>query len=85
MLRLTFFIVLIQISTIFSQGTEWVVYDTTNSGFPDNRILSNSLEQNGNKWFCMAFHGLVKFDGSTGQFMMAQTQVYLQVRFIQSH
>ena len=45
-------------------GTTWTVYDTTNSGLPDNNITSIAIDNNGNKWIG-TYYGLVKFDGAT--------------------
>jgi len=41
----------------------WTVFDTSNTGLPDNRILSFALDKAGNKWVG-AFSGLAHFNGS---------------------
>ncbi len=43
-------------------GTTWTVYDTTNSGLPDNYINDIALDQSGIKWIGTD-DGLAAFDG----------------------
>ena len=31
-------------------GTNWTVYNTSNSGLPDNRVHSIAIDGSGNKW-----------------------------------
>ncbi|MDD5528643.1 MAG: T9SS type A sorting domain-containing protein [bacterium] len=44
-------------------GTNWTLYDTLNSGLPDNWITAIAIEGN-NKWIGDYDDGLVKFDGT---------------------
>ena len=46
------------------KSTEWIVYDTTNSGLPSNGVKSIVIDSIGNKWIG-TYGGLVKFDGAT--------------------
>ena len=55
---------LIFVSSIFSQHPDWIIYDMSNSGLPDDRILSLAIDANGNKWIGTAFSGLAVFDGA---------------------
>ena len=43
-------------------GTTWTVYNTTNSGIPDNRVNTIYTEANGHIWVGTA-NGLAYFDG----------------------
>jgi len=51
---------------VSSQTPEWTVYDTENSGLPDN-YLTNALtiDAQGNIWIGTRSRGLAKFDGET--------------------
>jgi ligand-binding sensor domain-containing protein len=44
-------------------GTAWRVYDTSNSGLPDNWVSSIAIDGSGNKWIGTN-GGLAKFDGA---------------------
>ncbi|GAB1442528.1 hypothetical protein MASR2M39_13640 [Ignavibacteriales bacterium] len=44
-------------------GTNWTVYNTTNSGLPANYVNSIAIDQIGNKWIGTDA-GFVKFDGT---------------------
>ena len=44
-------------------GTDWVVYDTSNSEIPGNYITAIATEDNGTKWIGTRF-GLAAFDGT---------------------
>jgi hypothetical protein len=46
-----------------SQPQEWVVYNTSNSGLPNNDVLAIVIDGAGNKWIGTWGAGLVKFDG----------------------
>ncbi len=50
-------------STILSQSPEWITYNTSNSGLPDNSVGLIAIDGSGNKWIDTR-EGLVKFDGS---------------------
>jgi len=45
-------------------GTTWTVYNTSNSGLPDNWVFSIVIDSIGNKWIGTG-GGLAKFDGTT--------------------
>jgi ligand-binding sensor domain-containing protein len=44
-------------------GTIWTVYNTSNSGLPDNNVTSIAIDDSGNKWIATE-GGLAKFDGT---------------------
>ena len=44
------------------KSTEWIVYDTLNSGLPSNVINSIAIDSNGIKWIGTN-KGLVKYNG----------------------
>jgi hypothetical protein len=46
----------------FSQ-TRFIIYDTSNSGLPDNKVYAIAIDTQSNKWIGTAFGGLAKFDG----------------------
>src|SRR5690606_26724721 len=48
----------------YSQGSDWIIYDPSNSDLPDDRILKIAVDANGNKWLAMAFLGVSVFDGA---------------------
>ncbi len=43
-------------------GTNWTVYNSSNSGLPNNTIKSIKIDSTGNKWLGTYGGGLVKFD-----------------------
>jgi ligand-binding sensor domain-containing protein len=45
-------------------GTNWTLYNDTNSGVPDNTVLSIAIDASGNKWIGAELGGLAKFDGT---------------------
>ena len=45
-------------------GTNWTVYNTSNSGIPDNFIRSIAIDGRGIKWIGTLDSGLVRFDGT---------------------
>ncbi len=45
-------------------GTNWTVYNTSNSGLPDNYVSSIAIDGSGNKWIGTWHGGLAKFDGT---------------------
>ncbi len=49
--------------TIYSQKTQWIVYNTSNSGLPNNRVITITPEDNGNIWFGTT-NGVAKFNGN---------------------
>ena len=47
-----------------SQTPEWIVYDTENSGLPDNYLTpALAIDPQGNIWIGTRSRGLAKFDG----------------------
>jgi len=44
-------------------GTDWTLYNSSNSSLPDNGIRSVSSDQEDNKWIVAGISGLVKYDG----------------------
>ena len=50
-------------------GTNWIVYYTSNSGLPANQVMALAIDGS-NIWIGTSGGGLVKFDGTTGQFMI---------------
>ena len=48
--------------SITQPNSEWIVYNTSNSGLPDGMVTSLAIDKNGNKWIGTG-EGLAKFDG----------------------
>ena len=48
-----------------SQTQEWTVYNTSNSGLPNDSIYALAIDEQGNKWIGTRGGGLAKFDGET--------------------
>jgi ligand-binding sensor domain-containing protein len=44
-------------------GINWTVYNTSNSGLPDNYVRAIAIDGQGNKWIGTDGGGLAKFDG----------------------
>jgi ligand-binding sensor domain-containing protein len=44
-------------------GINWTVYNTSNSGLPDNYVYAIAIDGQGNKWIGTLGGGLAKFDG----------------------
>jgi len=44
-------------------GTNWTIYDQSNSGLPDNTVYAIAIDGSGNKWIATG-NGLAKFDGT---------------------
>jgi ligand-binding sensor domain-containing protein len=44
-------------------GVNWTVYNTSNSGLPDNDVTAIAIDGGGNKWIGTYGGGLAKFDG----------------------
>jgi len=58
------FIIIIAIADPSSaQFPEWIIYDTSNSGLPNDWVTSIAIDKNGNKWIGTSGGGLAKFDG----------------------
>jgi ligand-binding sensor domain-containing protein len=45
-------------------GTNWTIYNSSNSGLPNNSVLSIAIDGDGNKWIGTYEGGFVKFDGT---------------------
>ena len=43
-------------------GSNWTVYDSANSGFPNDGIESLAIDDQGNKWITTANSGVVEFN-----------------------
>jgi ligand-binding sensor domain-containing protein len=43
-------------------GVNWTVYNTSNSGLPDNYVRAIAIDGQGNKWIGTLGEGLAKFD-----------------------
>lgn len=48
-----------------SQAKDWRLFNTENSGLPDNNVLALATDSASNLWIGTKYHGLVRFDGST--------------------
>lgn len=48
----------------YAQNASWVIYNTSNSGLPENSVRSIAIEDNGTKWIGTWGGGLAKFDGT---------------------
>ncbi len=46
-------------------GSTWTIYNTSNSGLPDNKIWSIAVDHNNVVWIGTETQGLVRFDGTT--------------------
>ena len=46
-------------------GSTWIIYNTSNSGLPDNKIWSIAVDHNNVVWIGTETQGLVRFDGTT--------------------
>jgi ligand-binding sensor domain-containing protein len=44
-------------------GVNWTVYNTSNSGLPNNDVWAIAIDGQGNKWIGTDGGGLAKFDG----------------------
>jgi ligand-binding sensor domain-containing protein len=44
-------------------GVNWTVYNTLNSGLPNNWVYAIAIDGQGNKWIGTLGGGLAKFDG----------------------
>ena len=49
---------------LLSQYPGWTVYNTLNSGLPDNYVEAIAIDGSGNKWIGTAGGGLAEFDGT---------------------
>ncbi|HET6992798.1 MAG TPA: two-component regulator propeller domain-containing protein, partial [Bacteroidia bacterium] len=46
-------------------GTTWTVYNTSNSGLPNNNVQCLAFDNAGNMWVGLTYNGLAKFNGTT--------------------
>lgn len=53
------------LTNAFSQGMQWQLFSTENSGLPDNNVLALAIDNASNLWMGTKYSGLVRFDGST--------------------
>lgn len=44
------------------QNPDWMVFNTLNSGLPDNKVLSIAIDQFNNKWIGTVYGGVAQFD-----------------------
>jgi len=51
--------------TVSSQTREWIVYNTDNSGLPDNWVIALAFDAQENIWIGTYWGGLVRFNGET--------------------
>jgi len=61
---LVFVLIIINFSPSQIPPPEWIVYNTSNSGLPDNSVSAIAIDAQGNKWIG-TLGGLAKFDGSS--------------------
>jgi hypothetical protein len=61
---LPLFFFLFSISILKAQTSEWLTYNSSNSGLPYNDIESIAIDGSGTKWIGTNSHGLIKFDGT---------------------
>jgi hypothetical protein len=58
---LVFVLIIINFSPSQIPPPEWIIYNTSNSGLPENLVLAIAIDGQGNKWIGTA-RGLAKFD-----------------------
>lgn len=46
------------------QNPDWMVFNTSNSGLPDNRVLSIAIDQYNHKWIGTVYGGVAQFDNN---------------------
>ncbi len=51
---------------LLSQYPGWTVYNTSNSGLPDNDVYAIAIDDMGNKWIGTRYGGLAVYSGGTG-------------------
>jgi len=61
---LTSLLVVLFITGGFSQNHQWIVFDTTNSGFPCSVANCIAIDNSNTKWIGLAERGLVTFNGN---------------------
>jgi streptogramin lyase len=59
---LVFVLIIINFSPSQIPPPEWIIYNTSNSGLPENYVSAIAIDGQGNKWIGTA-RGLAKFDG----------------------
>lgn len=58
-------IVILHNVTATAQTPLWIVYNTSNSGLPDNSVVSLAIDASSTKWVGTNNSGLAKFDGKS--------------------
>ena len=64
-------------------GTTWTVYNTSNSGLPDNYVSSIAIDGSGNKWIGTMVAGLLNLTAQLGRFIILQIRACLLTMSIQ--
>ncbi len=54
-----FALVFISFINAYPQNSEWIVYNTPNSGLPENKVQALAIDGSGNKWIA-TYLGLAK-------------------------
>ncbi|MBL7921985.1 MAG: T9SS type A sorting domain-containing protein [Bacteroidia bacterium] len=62
MKKILFFIFIMKLKC-FSQAPQWITYNTSNSGLPNNWVRDIAIDSLNIKWMGTAYGGLAKFDG----------------------
>lgn len=60
----TLSIILMTCNFVFVNAQDWIVYNTTNSGLPNNQVQAIAVDKKGVRWIGTA-NGLASFDGRT--------------------
>ncbi len=64
-MKTTLIIVFSLVGICFGQTPQWIVYNESNSGLPNNFIPSIAVDGSNNKWIGTVYGGLARFDGSS--------------------
>ena len=65
-MKIVFVTLLVCITCLYTLAQpQWVIYDTINSGLPDNHVSSIAIDRGGNIWVGTDSAGIAKFDGTT--------------------
>ncbi len=57
-------IAILGISQVYSQAPNWIIYNSENSGLPNNWVPCIEIDSEGNKWIGTVYGGVAKFDNS---------------------
>jgi ligand-binding sensor domain-containing protein len=63
-IKLIIFLLTTYSAVTSGQNPNWIIYNTSNSGLPDNIVPSISIDQFNNKWIGTVYGGVAKFDNS---------------------